>query len=395
MTQRLHGGEMTEDSTERHYHNTRKEASGTFSAGHALIVSVANYVGVKPALPREVLNDGQDLHDVLTSRQHCGYAPANVRLLLDEAATLGNFRDALSELSQSCGADDTAVVFFSGHGAVLPSPTGETSALLPFDCKEDTIAETSLSEEEFSAAIEKIRAGRLVVLLDACHSAGAARLKDTADQGGVAFGYVEKTLARLSKGSGRILIASSRASETSTIFRGSRNSVFTTHLLEALRGQCRTRGDGLIRILDIFNHLSETVSQAVSGRQHPVMKAGDLENDFALALDRSLVAKRASSTESGEGWRRLEQVLSELYPMGPVDQQIWARAGGDLSSLDMRGSGRTAWFSALRSLRLGGGGTKISGETLGAAVLGDFPNHAHLAEVLEFLRRSIRSDNLT
>ena len=62
--------------------------------------------------------------------------------------------------------------------------------------------------------------------------------------------------------------------------------MFTSHLLNALRGQAWTRRDGLIRVFEIFNHVSEMVKRQVPGQQHPVFKASDLEDNFPVALDR-------------------------------------------------------------------------------------------------------------
>ena len=58
-----------------------------------------------------------------------------------------------------------------------------------------------------------------------------------------------------------------------------------------------------------------------------------------------------------------------------MDQEIWARAGGDPSRLDLNGTGRAVWFRAMRSLRLGGGGAGIRRESLIAAALDDYPHH--------------------
>ena len=70
--------------------------------------------------------------------------------------------------------------------------------------------------------------------------------------------------------------------------------------------------------------------------------------------------------------------MSDLYPTGPTDQDIWARAGGDLSRLTLTGTGRANWFSALRTLQLGGGGHGIRIRTLLETALADFPHHFEL-----------------
>jgi metacaspase-1 len=76
--------------------------------------------------------------------------------------------------------------------------------------------------------------------------------------------------------------------------------------------------------------------------------------------------------------RRLEDIMCDLYPAGPVDQEIWLRAGGDISSLQLSGTGRALWFSALRKLLQGGGGQSITTQSLVHTALEDFPHHPEL-----------------
>jgi hypothetical protein len=214
-----------------------------------------------------------------------------------------------------------------------------------------------------------MKSKRLVVFIDACHSAGAGSFKSPSSSPDPLFGYSEKSLGRLAEGTGKVLIASSLASETSLVLPGARNSVFTQYLLEALRGEGHTHGDGVIRVFEIFSHLAVKVRNAVPGRQHPIFKASDLQDNFAVTLDKG--GKKSAKPIPGNAtnapadrWRQLEDTLSELYPIGPSDQEIWARAGGDLSLLPIVGTGRAKWHAALRTLRQGGGGHGISRESL-------------------------------
>jgi hypothetical protein len=363
--------------------NNAAEKAG-FPSGHALVVAVAAYPKVTP-LPAAVLNDAREVAAVLMSPVHCGYNPNNVTLLLDAQATLDALRRELAALATRAKPDDTVMLFFSGHGARLGDPANQESALIPYDCDPANAASTVLSEAELSAAIASITAQRLVVLIDACHSGGAGSFKASNDVELPDLGFSEKSLDRLAQGTGRVLIASSRASETSLVLPGATNSLFTQYLVDALRGGARTHGDGLIRIFEVFNHVAEKVRGAAPGRQHPIFKASDLEDNFAVALDRGGV-KSAGSTvardASPDFWRRLEDVLADLYPVGPQDQEIWARAGGDLSRLRLAGTGRANWFAALRILRQGGGGTEITQQTLVKAALEDFPHHPDLLRLL-------------
>ena len=100
----------------------------------------------------------------------------------------------------------------------------------------------------------------------------------------------------------------------------------------------------------------------VPGRQHPVFRASELEDNFPVVLDRGGVKSApppAASAAAPDVWKQLGNIIPDLYPAGPTDQEIWARAGGDPSRLHINETGRVAWFRALQMLRRGGGGSGI------------------------------------
>lgn len=57
-----------------------------FNEGYGLIIGIANYPSVRK-LPKVVLKDAQDMHELLRSANHCGYLDTNTKLLLDDQAT--------------------------------------------------------------------------------------------------------------------------------------------------------------------------------------------------------------------------------------------------------------------------------------------------------------------
>ena len=352
----------------------------SIARGHAIVIGVSAYQKIKP-LPEAVTSDAEDLTAVLTSEAYCGYGQHDVHLLVDSDATLQNIRCVLASMVSSSTCEDSVVIFFSGHGARVGDSKNPQTALLPVECDPAGIESTSLSEVELSAVLRDTPAQRVLVLIDACYAAGAANLKDSSGGRQVVFGYAEKSLARLAQGIGRVFIASSRATEKSRIMSGARNSLFTSALLEALRGEANTQGDGLIRIFDIFNYVSQTVKGTVPGRQHPVFEASNLEDNFPVALERGGVKSHTLQPKPVPPfsfWSELEQLLPNLYPSGPVEHEVWTRSGGDPSRLHHNDTGRTMWFKALGILRRGGGGTDISGQSLVTAALQDYPHHPSL-----------------
>jgi hypothetical protein len=359
-----------------------------YSQGHALLIGVANYQQIS-SLPAAILNDVNDVAATLSSPNYCAYAPDNVLTLLDENATRAALLRGLDELAARVGPDDTACVFFSGHGAVVGSPGNEDSVLLTVDSDLAAIENTSISSNELAAALARINAKRLLVFIDACHAGGAAISKRLTDGEGHEFksGYSQNIFEKLAVGSGRALMASCRADEESAVFIGARNSVFTTTLLAGLRGAADKSASGFIKVFDLFNYVSEEVPKLIPNSQHPIFKAENLEANFAIALSQGgnkgqYSRETIRTAQQEDPWLVLERILIDLYPFGPRDLEVWSRAGGDLSRLQFHSTGQAAWHAALRTLKQGGGGRSINFGSLLQTAKDDFPNHPQLAMLL-------------
>lgn len=71
----------------------------------------------------------------------------------------------------------------------------------------------------------------------------------------------------------------------------------------------------------------------------------------------------------------LVETACELYPTGPMDSEIWVRAGGDLSQLDVSGTGLQQWHAAIRKTRKG---NQVSATRLISLMYEDYPMNARL-----------------
>jgi hypothetical protein len=223
------------------------------------------------------------VHDLLRSSNRCGYPDGNVHLLLDHQATAEEIRYGLDWLANSASSGDTALIFFSGHGGRVQSGPEAGNYLIPYDCDPTDLRGSAISGEDLTAFLLNIRAQRLLVVFDSCYAGGTGEIKGLAHEG-AAFksGLEEDYYAHLANGAGRVIMASSRSDEVSLVLDGMSNSLFTHYFLEALQGKAHTRGDGLIRIFDIFHYVSEKVP--AQGPQHPIFKAGGVETNFPIAL---------------------------------------------------------------------------------------------------------------
>jgi len=253
----------------------------TLPNAHALVVGIANYQHVG-RLPPTVLKDAQDIYNLLVDPQHCAYPSQNVHLLLDDQATQATIRQALADLAAHSNQDATVVIYLASHGGRIESGPFAGEYLLPVDTRytsAQSLAETAISGPEFTTALQDIPARKLVVIFDCCHAGGIGQPKDATvpDLKALPESYYDT----LKSGRGRVILASSRSTESSWVLPGASNSLFTQHLLAGLRGGAPGPG-GVIRIFDLFHYLQPRVT-ADQPNQHPIFKA-ELEENFPVAL---------------------------------------------------------------------------------------------------------------
>jgi energy-coupling factor transporter ATP-binding protein EcfA2 len=243
-----------------------------FSQGHALLV------GVGADLPNTV-EDASGMAEILKDPTRCAYPSEQVTLLTARAATRDVILTALDELAAHTGPDDTAIVYFSGHGYRVSSPFGTMHYLLPYGYDIATLPATAISGLELAQKLLAIPAGKLLLLLDCCHAGGLDNIKTP----GAEFtreALPPEALTLLSQGRGHAVIASSRADELSRA--GKPYSAFTLALLEALCGVEASTKDGYVRVADLAMYAGNAVPRRTRDSQHPVLNYKGADN-FAVA----------------------------------------------------------------------------------------------------------------
>jgi WD40 repeat protein len=109
------------------------------------------------------------------------FAKTEVTSLTDDQATKPNILKALGELAAKVAPEDAVVIYFAGHGTaqanrfyLIPHDLGYAGGR---DAIDDaglrTILTHSVSDLELEDAIEKIDAGQLLMVIDACNSGQA------------------------------------------------------------------------------------------------------------------------------------------------------------------------------------------------------------------------------
>lgn len=251
----------------------------SFDNGYALLIGVGNDLPI-------TVKDANAVGNLLQNQ--AAYPSAQVQTVTEKAASRDGILQAFDHLiaQTSKNPKATVVVYYSGHGGFVDLPNGKKQYfLVPNNFNQDDIDGTAITSEEFSAKINAIRSQKLVVLLDCCHAAGIPKniLKK------FDFTKAAETLVeQLDKGSGRVVMASSKDNELSWIYPNESYSTFTNSLVEALMGKAHHRNDGYVRILNVLDYVMEKVKKRTDGKQNPYIKRiEDLSDNFAICALRT------------------------------------------------------------------------------------------------------------
>ena len=130
---------------------------------HALLVGISRFDDPKLAKLNSPQSDVEAFAKVLKDPSRGGFDSVDV--CIDE--DLLTIRDQLSTLMDGRSADDMVLLYYSGHGIVAK---GQRLYLATGQSSFDRPQARSIATNEIRDLMEQSRAGRLVVILDCCHS---------------------------------------------------------------------------------------------------------------------------------------------------------------------------------------------------------------------------------
>jgi uncharacterized caspase-like protein len=241
----------------------------------AVIVGIGEYASEGIPDLEFAPSDAHAVYDFLTSSAAGPFEEDHVLFLEDEEATGAAMREAVFVFLQQADWNDLVVIYFAGHGA--PDPTRPDNLyLLPHDSDLDALAATGFPMWDVKTALRRqISAERVIVIADACHSAGA--LEGLASQNPIAGGF-----SQLFTPSRRLTMTAANTNEFSLEdARWGGHGVFTHFLLEGLEGAGDIDGNGIITFSEVFDYVQNNVREATQNRQNP-QKAG--WGDIPLAV---------------------------------------------------------------------------------------------------------------
>jgi uncharacterized caspase-like protein len=283
------------DEIEVVYEEQRAERPRLF----VLAVGVSEYPG------RLRLNyaasDARSLERVLRDKSAPLFERIETKVLTDKDATRQKIIQELKWLRKNMRANDVGIFFFSGHGA----NRDKTFYMVSADADVEDLDSTALSSGQLKENLP-IK-GKLVVMLDACHSGAALvglrprspirrlgwsqpeipwrpgspgslltwfRLLGSQQKEGdllakqlrVSVDELARDLS--SDAQGVIWMSSSEPREVSIESAALKHGYFTQALTEGLSSKAVSGRDGLVHVLKLQNYLFDRVSELSNGQQH-------------------------------------------------------------------------------------------------------------------------------
>lgn len=232
-------------------------------------------------------SDSRSVRDFLLRPEGGGFKPSDILYMENSGATTEVVRDALMRFLPKAGPNDLVFIYIAGHGSPDPFDPQKLYFIL-HDTKVADMPKTALRMSDLQELLDHIvRAQRVVVFIDACHSAGVSGTKLVT---GRQLERLENNVfnlyaSKLYRETGRAVLTSSDVGEVSEEGSnwGGGHGVFTWALLEGLRGSADNNHDHVISAGELFDYVSNRVREQTNSRQNP-RSLSETNRDFPLAV---------------------------------------------------------------------------------------------------------------
>lgn len=241
------------------------------STKSALIIGNTSYTDPALAGLTAPGKDAADFARILQDADVCAFD--EVKVLLDQPSSAAI--EAIDEFFDQRKPDDLLVLYFSGHG--VRDELG--SLYLAFtNTIRSRLRSTAVKSDYIREAMDQSRSRRQVLILDCCNS-GAFPQGVKAEVGG-AMGMMAAF-----QGYGRYVLTASDATqfawEGDQVIGATDNSLFTHFLIQGLRGEADTDGDGKITVDKLYDYAFQEIAR-VTPKQTPTKSATKQEGEIVL-----------------------------------------------------------------------------------------------------------------
>lgn len=270
---------------------------------YAVIIGINNYEHPRIRDLHYSEPDALLLKDVLV--KYARHKQDNVKVLLGNEATYLNIKDKIYWLGDVAKPEDEVFFYFSGHGTRVEDRDGnEEDGMDEAFCPYETDISRSSSvilDDDIGHWFRRIRAKQVMVVLDCCHSGGAAgrSLEDDGSRGLEMPGQShsrsiidmnDDPYARDLTLDNKFVMTASDAHEKSYENPDLGHGVFTYYIGEGLRGSADSDNNSEVTARELYEYTQEKTlmfAKSINQTQTP-MSFGSLYDAVVCEISRQL-----------------------------------------------------------------------------------------------------------
>ena len=207
--------------------------------------------------------DAESLHAAWQGQTGGLFKEVKATLLTDATATRKSILRALADISKQATQRDLVLVSFAGHGV---NDLQNRFYLLPHETETNDLVSTAIRYSELTDLLADLP-GKVVVMLDACHSGNFARQGLATRNVQVVDEFVRELT---SSEVGVVVMAASTGRQPSVESAAWGHGAFTKAVLDALSGKGDYNGDRVIHLKELDLAVTEGVKNLTKGEQKPV-----------------------------------------------------------------------------------------------------------------------------
>lgn len=253
----------------------------------AVIIGISKYKDPRIQSLQYADADARAFYQWTVNPNGAGYPTDHVRLLTNAEATTQNIKNALMEwLQHKAIAEDLVTIYIASHGSPGSSAALNNLYLLTYDTDFDHIDTTAFPMWDISTALQRyIKAERVVIFADTCHSGGIGAdfkvaMRDNENFRSIVIQQMNSQLETLTENT-----ISAHKSRAVTVFTstqsdqlsreglkwGGGHGVYTYFLLKGLEGDADSNSDRNVTVAELTEYVSECVRRDTGNAQTPVV----------------------------------------------------------------------------------------------------------------------------
>ncbi len=289
----------------------------------ALIIGISDYKDPGISDLQFAHKDAQEFYQYLKSPDGGAFLENNIKLLINEQATLAAIDNSLDWCRNTIKKGDKLIIYFAGHGDVEKQTLWQLGYLLAYDTPNGNYRNNATRLEDINNLVKTLTIAdslesKVVVYMDACRSGTLIG----SDSRGPAL-----TSEQLSKNvANEVRILSCRPEQNSlegTAWGGGRG-LFSYHLINGLYGAADESKDKIVSLEEIEDYLKKNIKKSIedqnlSIKQNPLIQ-GD-ESFMLSSVSTNSLALVNSNTSSHNNSSSVTQRSADLKnSMGSVSE---------------------------------------------------------------------------